>query len=152
MEIILRAVTVYFVIWLFFRIAGKRTLSQMTMFDFVLLLIIAEATQQAIVGKDYSVTGAVLAVATFLGVDIGLSFVKRAFSTADRVLDNVPVLLIEKGEILHDRLKKERVDAEDILAQARERHGIGRMDEIDYAVLEISGNISIIPKRRPATS
>jgi uncharacterized membrane protein YcaP (DUF421 family) len=94
----------------------------------------------------------VLAVATFLGVDIGLSFVKRAFSTADRVLDNVPVLLIEKGEILHDRLKKERVDAEDILAQARERHGIGRMDEIDYAVLEISGNISIIPKRRPATS
>lgn len=149
MEIVVRAAAMYFVVWLFFRIAGKRTLNQATTFDFVLLLIIAEATQQAIVGKDYSLTGAVLAVATFLGMDIGLSFIKRAFAGAEKVLDNVPVVLIEKGQVLPERLKKERVDEEDILSQARESHGIGRLDEIDYAILEISGHISIIPKRSP---
>ena len=129
-------------------------MKEMTTFDFVLLLIISECTQQALIGQDYSVTGAATAVGTLLGVDIALSLLKRRFKNVEKVLDNVPVLLIERGRIHEDRLKKERVDEGDILAAAREGHGISRLDRIDYAILETNGTISIIPKpaRRSVTN
>jgi len=146
MEIILRTAAVYVVVWALFRISGKRTLKEMTTFDFVLLLIISECTQQALIGHDYSVTGAAMAVGTLLAVDIGLSLLKRRFEGVEKVLDNVPVLLIERGHVHQERLQKERVDEEDILAAAREGHGISRLDRIDYAILETNGAISIIPK------
>jgi len=148
MELILRAVTVYVVLWLVFRLSGKRTLKDMTTFDFILLLILSECTQQALIGKDYSVTAAFLAVGTLVGVDIVLSVAKRRFQKVEKVLDSVPVILIEKGRMHPDRMRKERVDEADILASAREVHGIGRMDAIDYAILETNGMISVIPKDR----
>jgi uncharacterized membrane protein YcaP (DUF421 family) len=146
MEIIVRATAVYVIVWLLFRISGKRTLKEMTTFDFVLLLICSECTQQALIGKDYSVTGAATAVGTLLAVDIGLSLLKRRFKKVEKLLDNVPVLLIERGAVHEDRLRKERVDEDDILAAAREVHGISRLDRIEYAILETNGAISIIPK------
>lgn len=146
MEIIIRSVTVYAIVWLIFRISGKRTLKDLTTFDFVLLLIISECTQQALIGQDYSITGAGLAIATLLAVDIGLSLLKHRFSKVEKVLDNVPVILIEKGKMHNERLHKERIDEGDILASAREGYGIARLDQIDYAILETNGAISIIPK------
>jgi uncharacterized membrane protein YcaP (DUF421 family) len=145
-EIILRSATVYAVVWLVFRISGKRSLKDLTTFDFVLLLIISECTQQALIGQDYSITGAGLAISTLLAVDIGLSLIKHKFSKVEKVLDNVPVILIEKGTVHGDRLNKERIDEADILASAREGYGIGRLEQIDYAILETNGAISIIPK------
>ena len=146
MELILRAVTVYAVLWLIFRVSGKRTLKDMTTFDFILLLILSECTQQGLIGKDHSVTGAFLAVGTLVGVDIVLSLAKRRFQKVEKVLDSVPVILIEKGRMHADRMKKERVDEADILASARETRGIARLDRIDYAILETNGMISVIPK------
>lgn len=148
MEIILRSVSVYLIVWLMFRIAGKRTLKDLTTFDFVLLLIISECTQQALIGQDYSITGAFLAIATLLAVDIGLSLIKHRYSKVEKLLDNVPVMLIEKGHLHVDRMDKERIDEADILASAREVYGIARMEQIDYAILETNGAISIIPKAR----
>jgi len=145
-EIILRSVTVYAIVWLVFRISGKRTLKDLTTFDFVLLLIISECTQQALIGQDYSITGAGLAIATLLAVDIALSLLKHRFTKVEKVLDNVPVILIEKGKIHNERLHMERIDEADILASAREGYGIARLDQIDYAILETNGAISIIPK------
>ena len=149
MEIILRSATVYAIVWLVFRISGKRTLKDLTTFDFVLLLIISECTQQALIGQDYSITGAGLAIATLLAVDIALSLLKQRFTRVEKVLDNVPVILIEKGTLHDERLHKERIDEADILASARERYGIARLDQIDYAILETNGAISIIPKALP---
>lgn len=146
MEIVLRCLAIYGVVWLVFRISGKRTLKDLTTFDFVLLLIISECTQQGLVGQNYSVTGAVIAISTLVTIDILLSLLKRRFEKVEKVLDNVPVLLIEKGRIHRERLQKERVDESDILTSAREAHGIRRIDLIDYAILETSGSISIIPK------
>jgi uncharacterized membrane protein YcaP (DUF421 family) len=146
MEIVLRCVAIYAVVWAVFRISGKRTLRDLTTFDFVLLLIISECTQQGLVGQNYSITGATIAVATLVTVDILLSLVKRKFEKVEKVLDNVPVLLIEKGRLHRERLRKERVDESDILVSARQTHGISRIDAIDYAILETSGSISIIPK------
>jgi uncharacterized membrane protein YcaP (DUF421 family) len=146
MELILRALTIYVVLWLIFRVSGKRTLKDMTTFDFILLLILSECTQQGLIGKDYSVTGAMLAVGTLVGIDILLSLTKRRFQGVEKVLDSVPVILIEKGRMHADRMKKERVDEADILASARETRGIAQLAEIDYAILETNGSISVIAK------
>jgi uncharacterized membrane protein YcaP (DUF421 family) len=146
MDIILRALAMYVLLWLVFRLSGKRTLKDMTTFDFILLLIVSECTQQGLVGEDGSITGALLAVGTLVAVDILLSLAKWRFKPVEKVLDNVPVILIERGRMHADRMKKERVDEGDILASARETHGIGRMDAIDYAILETNGMISVIPK------
>lgn len=148
MELVLRGLTIYILLWILFRVSGKRTLRDLTAFDFVLLLIVSECTQQGLIGKDYSITGAATVVATLLGVDILLSLLKQRFKLLEKLVDGVPVILVQKGRPLQDRMKKERVDEADILAAARETHGIGRLDDIDYAILEVSGDVSIIPRRR----
>jgi uncharacterized membrane protein YcaP (DUF421 family) len=143
---VLRAIVVYIVLFLIFRIAGRRTLSQITTFDFVLLLIVSEATQNAMIGDDYSITNAMLVITTLVGLDIGLSLWKRRFPSLDKFLDGVPLIIVEEGKPLQDRMAKARVDESDILTAARELQGLERMEQIKYAVLERSGGISIIPK------
>jgi uncharacterized membrane protein YcaP (DUF421 family) len=147
MELVIRGLCLYGIIWGFFRISGKRTLRDLTTFDFVLLLIISECTQQGLIGKDFSITGAATVVGTLLGADIALSLLKQRFHAFEKIVDSVPVILIERGRIHPERLRKERVDEADILAAARQAHGIGRMEDIDYAILEVSGGLSIIPRK-----
>jgi uncharacterized membrane protein YcaP (DUF421 family) len=145
MDSILRATVVYAVLLVLFRLAGKRTLAEVTTFDFVLLLIISEATQQAMVGSDNSMTNSLLLVGTLIGLNILMSELKQRFPTAERVLDGMPLLIVEHGNALHDRMAKERVDVDDVLDAARESHGLERLNQIKYAVLERNGKISIIP-------
>ena len=147
MDSVLRALAVFIFLLLVFRIAGRRTLTEMTSFDFVLLLIISEATQNAMIGNDYSVTNGFLVILTLVGVDILLSLVKRRFPNVETWLDGKPMVLVSNGRPLKDRMAHARVDEADVLQAARERQGLARMDDIDYAVLEISGGISVIPKR-----
>jgi uncharacterized membrane protein YcaP (DUF421 family) len=87
MDTVLRGLSVYIFLLIIFRIGGKRSLGQVTSFDFVLLLIIAETTQQALLGDDYSVTNAFLLIGTLVGVDIGLSLLKQRSAKLDRLLD-----------------------------------------------------------------
>jgi uncharacterized membrane protein YcaP (DUF421 family) len=148
MESILRGLAVYAILLVLFRIAGKRTLSQVTTFDFVLLLIIAEVTQQALLGQDYSITNFVLLVMTLLGLDIALSLLKQHFPRLDRLLESQPLVIVEHGRPLHDRMNKARVDVEDVLAAARHLQGLERMEQIKYAILERNGGITIIPTTR----
>ena len=145
MDSIIRAVVVYLVLLVLFRIAGKRTLAEVTTFDFVLLLIISEATQQALVDSDNSMTNAFLLVATLIGLNVLMSELKQHFKPVEHILDGVPLLIVEHGKPLHDRMTKERVDVDDVLDAARETHGLERLDQIKYAVLERNGKISIIP-------
>lgn len=146
MDAIVRAIVVYGLVWALFRVSGKRTLSEATTFDFVLLLIIAETTQQALLGEDYSITNAFLLVTTLIGIDIALSLVKRRFPRFDKVMDGQPVIIVENGRPLEDRMRQARVDEADILEAARRLQGLERMEQIKYAVLEQSGGISIVPR------
>lgn len=146
MDAILRGAGVYVFLLLIFRLSGKRSLAQITTFDFVLLLVVGEATQQALLGHDYSLTGAMLVIMTLIGLDIGLSLLKRRFPALDRTLEDLPLVIVEDGRPLLDRMRKVRVDEQDVLAAARETRGLERMDQIKYAVLERSGGISIIPR------
>ena len=147
MDSVLRAVTIYVALMVIMRVAGKRSLAQITTFDFVLLLIIGEATQQALLGQDFSMTNAIIVIVTLVVVDIGLSFIKRQSKTIDKVLDDVPLVIVEDGVALKDRMDKARVDESDVLSAARHLQGLERLDQIRYAVLERSGGISIVPKK-----
>jgi uncharacterized membrane protein YcaP (DUF421 family) len=147
MDAVLRGLSIYVFLLMIFRISGKRSLGQVTSFDFVLLLIIAETTQQALLGDDYSVTNAFLLIGTLVGLDIGLSLLKQRSAKLDRLLEGAPLVIVEEGEPLKDRMDKARVDEEDILHAARELQGLERMEQIKYAVLERNGDITVVPKQ-----
>lgn len=145
MDAVLRSCAIYIILMIFFRIIGKRTLSQITTFDFVLLLIIGEATQQALLGDDFSLTNAAIVIVTLMFLDVALSLIKQRSQVVDQLIDGVPTLLVENGVPIKEHMEKSRVDLEDILESARESQGLERMEQIKYAVLERGGQISIVP-------
>ena len=146
MESVIRGLIVYVFLLLIFRVAGRRTLSEMTTFDLVLLLIISETTQGALVDDDHSLVNGALLVITLVGTNISLSLLKLNFPTLEKWLDGRPFVIVENGKCLKDRMSKARVDEGDILEAAREMHGLENMGQIKYAILERGGIITIIPK------
>ena len=146
MESVLRAAAIYIALLVLFRIAGRRTLSEMTSFDFLLLLIIGDSTQQALLGEDFSLTNALIVIITLLAIDVAMSLWKQYSAAANRVLEGVPTILVDHGRPLKALMDKARVREEEILEAARRLQGLERMDQIKYAVLEVSGGISIIPR------
>lgn len=146
MDAILRAVLVYAALLLLFRIMGKRSLSQATTFDFVLLLVVGEATQQALLGEDFSLTMAATVIATLIGLDRFADYIGYRFPKVDRILESVSVLLVDDGELMQDRMAKAHIDEEEILTFARQAHGVESMDQVKYAVLEKDGGITIVPR------
>jgi uncharacterized membrane protein YcaP (DUF421 family) len=149
MESVVRAIAIYGVLLIVFRLTGKRSLGQLTTFDFILLLIISEAVQNGMVGQNYSLTNAFVLVLTLIIIDVGLSLLKRRAPAVEKWLEGVPLVIVDRGRPLVNRMKKARVDESDVLAFARRLHGLERMDQIKYAVLERSGDISIIPWDQP---
>lgn len=147
MESIIRATAIYIVLILLFRIAGRRTLSKMTSFDLVLVLIISEATQNALLGEDYSFTNALIVLVTLLSIDIMLVLLKEKSATLEKLLDGRPTILIQSGHIDRTALELARVDIREILASARRERGIYRIEDIEHAILEADGHISIVEKR-----
>lgn len=120
-------------------------LSQITTFDFVLLLIIGEATQQALLGDDFSVINAVLIIVSLVTFDILMSLIKRRSPYIGRVIDGNPMIIVENGHLLKSRAQRARIEEEDILEAARYSQGLSRLDQIKFAILEKDGKISIIP-------
>ena len=147
MESVIRPALVYLFVLVLLRLTGKRTLAQITTFDFVLLLIISEATQQALIGEDNSMINSAIVVATLVGLNVLMSLLKQRWPWVDRLLDDVPIVIVENGKPLKDRMDKVRVDEDDVLDAARENYGLERMDQIRHAILERDGQISIIPRR-----
>ena len=147
MESVIRPALVYLFVLVLLRLTGKRTLAQITTFDFVLLLIISEATQQALIGEDNSMINCAIVVSTLIGLNILMSLLKQRFKWFDRLLDDIPLVIVADGKALQDRMYKARVDEDDVLDAAREMHGLESMDQIRHAILERDGQISIIPRR-----
>lgn len=147
MDSVLRALAIFGFLLVLMRFAGRRTLGEMTPFDFVLLLILGETTQQALLGDDFSVTNAMIVIATLLGADIALSLIKQRSHRLERLIDGVPILIVNDGAPIREALDNCRVDEEDILAAARLHQGLERMDQIRWAVLETNGEISVVPQR-----
>ena len=146
MDPVLRATAIYFGLLVILRLSGKRTMAQVTVFDFVLLLIVAEATQQGLLGDDFSVTNALLVILTLVGLDRTADLLTAKSDRIDRLLEGGSIVILEDGRPNEERLQKLRITLDEILEQARSTQGLERVDQIKYAVLERSGSISIIPK------
>ncbi|AKF53227.1 MULTISPECIES: DUF421 domain-containing protein [Pseudomonas] len=145
MDAVLRAAAIYFVLMVLFRIAGRRSLTDLTTFDFVLLLIIGEATQQALLGDDFSVTNAILIISTLIAIDVGFSLAKRRSKRLAKFLDGGPTVIVEDGKPLTQRMREARISESDVMEAARTTQGIVEMKDIRYAIIERNGEISVIP-------
>lgn len=145
MDSVIRVVAMYLFLMLVFRLSGKRTLGEANTFDLLLLLVISETTQQAMVDDDHSMTHAFLLILTFLLMNIGFSLWKQRSEKFEKLVDDVPLLIMNNGELLRERMNKSRVDEQDILEVARKERGLERLDQIKYATLERNGEISVIP-------
>lgn len=146
MESVLRGTVVYLFLLIIFRVTGKRSLDQVTTFDFVLLLIISETTQQALLGEDFSVTNGCLLILTLFVLDQGFTWLKSKSRFVQKLTEGLPVILLEDGKPFKKRMRQSQVDEDDILEAARELQGLERLEQIKYAVLERHGGITIVPK------
>ena len=145
MDSVIKAAIVYFALWAIIRISGRRTLGEMSAFDLVLFMIIGGSTQRAITGQDYSLTNALLLVATFIVIDIALSFVELRSPFMRRVFNGMPMILVENGVVMTARMRRARITEDNILEAARKLQGLERIDEIKFAILEATGVITIVP-------
>jgi uncharacterized membrane protein YcaP (DUF421 family) len=146
MNPVIRGLAVYLFVFVIFRILGKRSLAEVTTFDFVLLLIISETTTDALIGEDYSLVGCFIMVCTLVAVDFLFSKLKEKSGWFSTVADGAPLVIVDDGKPLKRRMEKGKVDESDVLEAARMLHGLQRMEQIKWAVLERDGSISIIPK------
>lgn len=147
MELLLRTAAIYALLLILFRVLPRRTLGELSTFDLVLLLIVSEAAQNALVGEDHSVTGAFAVILTLVLLDLLLSLVKRRSRRVERFIEGAPLVLVDRGTPLPECMKKSFVTEDDILQAARQ-NGLARMDQIRYAVLEVNGAISIVPEEK----
>jgi uncharacterized membrane protein YcaP (DUF421 family) len=143
-EILLRTTLVYVLILIGLRLAGKREIGQMTIFDLVVLLLLANAVQNAMVGADTSLIGGTLAVLMLLVLNSLVAQLRLRWPRLRRIIEGSPTLLVLHGEVLTSHLRHEGIDQETLETALRE-HGIKEVSEVEMAVLEIDGSISIVP-------
>ena len=143
LEIVIRTTIIYMVVLIGIRLTGKREVGQMTPFDLVLLLLIANAVQNAMTGPDTSVTGGLVAAITLLAVNAGVSRLTWRYRKFRKWVEGTPTLLIHSGKILDENLAKEELSRESVLQALRE-HGVATVPEVKLAVLEVDGSISVL--------
>jgi uncharacterized membrane protein YcaP (DUF421 family) len=141
--IVVRCVVVYGVMLLAFRLMGKREVGQMTPFDLVLLLLVANAVQNAMVGPDNSLLGGVVAAATLFLLDQQISRMILGHPRFRRAVMGNPALLVRDGQIITDNLRKEGISMDSLKAALRE-HGVASVGDVSMAVLEVDGSISVL--------
>jgi len=145
MDIVLRAVFLYAFVVFVMRVIGRRELSSMTPFDLILLIVLGDAIQQGLTQDDYSLTGAVLAVATIATLQVFTSYLSYRSGKARKVLEGQPLVVVEHGEIVQENVKRERMTADEIAEEMRQQQ-ISSLDEVDWAIVESNGSISFIKK------
>jgi uncharacterized membrane protein YcaP (DUF421 family) len=145
MDIVLRAAAAFAFIFLLLRVVGRRELSTLEPFDLILLVVIGDLVQQGVTQSDMSITGTALAVGTFALLVIVTSWLSFRFKAARKVLEAAPIVVIEHGKAIERNLKAERLSLEEVAAAARIQQ-IGRLEDVEWAILEGSGQISFIPK------
>jgi uncharacterized membrane protein YcaP (DUF421 family) len=143
-DIVARTIVVYVAILLALRLAGKREIGQMTLFDLVVLLLIANAVQNAMVGPDTSLLGGILAAATLIVLNFAVAQLRLRVPGLRRAVEGEPTLLALHGKVVEGNLRREGLDQETLEAALRE-HGIASVKDVEMAVLEIDGSISVVP-------
>ena len=142
-EKLLRPVIIYIALLIMFRLVGKRELAQATLFDFLIILLISNVVQNAIIGEDNSILGASGGAAMLLFLSTVFNRITAGSKQARIFLEGKPVLLVRKGTINEEHMKKQAVSRNDLFSAIR-KQGIPRLDDVAYAILELDGTISVI--------
>ena len=142
--IVIRTVLVYLAVLIGLRLSGKREIGQLTVFDLVVLLLLANAVQNAMVGPDTSVTGGLLAAGVLLILNFVVARSGLRWPKIRRFIEGSPTLLILHGKIIPEHLRREGLDKETLESALRE-HGVMEVSQVEMAVLEIDGSISVVP-------
>ena len=144
-NIVVRTAIVYVAVLVGLRLTGKREVGQMTPFDLVLLILIANAVQNAMTGPDNSVTGGLVAAGTLLVLNFLLSHLVFRNRRLRRIVEGTPTILIRSGEMIMKNLGSEHITPDELRQSLRE-HGVPTPEEVGLAVLEIDGSISVLRK------
>ena len=143
-DIVLRTAAIYLAILIGLRLAGKREIGQMTVFDLVVLLLIANAVQNAMVGPDTSLTGGLIAAVVLLVLNAIVAWLRLRWPRLRRLVEGSPTLLVLHGEVIPAHLRREGLD-QGTLETALREHGVADLNDVEMAVLEIDGSISVVP-------
>ncbi len=143
MEVVVRATVVYFLLWLVTRGVGKRELAEMTAFELILLVTVGDLVQQGVTQEDMSITGAMLAVGTFVFWIVVFAYLTWRSPSARPVLEGLPVVIVRNGEPLEQVLRLERVALDEVREEARQQ-GISDLSEVRLCVLEPDGKFSFL--------
>ena len=127
------------------RLLGKRELGQMNIYDLVLLIVIANAVQNAMVGSDNSLGGGIIAATTLLVFNRAFAVVMERSPKLEKFMVGEPTLIVNDGQILTDKMRREGVTRDQLMAALRE-HGMNKVDEAHMCVLEVDGTISVVPQ------
>jgi uncharacterized membrane protein YcaP (DUF421 family) len=147
-QIAVRSGLVYIALFVALRLMGKRELGQMTIFDLVVILLVGNAVQNAMVGKDFSLQGGILAAVVLLGANRAVALLRGRGGVWGRLIEGTPSVLVEDGEFIDPQLRKEGLDRREIEMVVRE-HGLESVATVKLAVLETDGSISIVPMSSP---
>lgn len=145
-EFVARAAAIYLILLLLVRVSGKRTLSQLTPFDLLVIMLLSESVSNGLTGGDSSVPGGLIAAGTLVLLNMALGFITSRSRKLEDLIEGTAVLVGRDGEILTDALRRHRIGEGDMHKSLREADC--REDEIHRAYLEPDGSISIIKRKR----
>ncbi|MGV3758194.1 MAG: DUF421 domain-containing protein [Actinomycetota bacterium] len=144
-EIVGRSLVVYLAVLIGLRLGGRRELGQLTPFDLVVILLVANAVQNAMVGPDTSVQGGLVAAATLLLANAVVARLRLRSPRLRHLVEGVPVVLIQHGEWVTANLRREGLTEDEVLAAVREHGALAEVDRVALAVLETDGSVSVVP-------
>ncbi len=146
MDLVIRATAVFFFIFLVTRVVGRRELSDLEPFDFILLVVLGDLVQQGITQSDQSVTGTLTVISTIALLSVAVSWISFRSPRARLITEGEPIVLVQDGQLIERNLRRERITLGDIQEEARQAQ-ITSIADIQWAILENDGKISCIPRR-----
>ncbi|MGI8692239.1 MAG: DUF421 domain-containing protein [Geodermatophilaceae bacterium] len=145
MEIVYRALFMFFFLWVITRVVGRSTLGELSTFELLLYVTMGDLVQSAVTQQDFSVTGGVLAISVFALLTVGFSYANCRWPRIRPIVHGVPAVVMRAGEPLQDTMREERLSLDDLAAAAR-AEGIERFADVELALLEVNGRISFFSR------
>jgi uncharacterized membrane protein YcaP (DUF421 family) len=142
-RIIISTLAIYLFIVVAIRLFGKKELAQLSVVDMVFILLISNAVQNAMVGPDSTLSGGLVAATTLFVANYVLKYLQYRFPKFDKLIEGDAVMLIYKGKVMDEHLHRAQLTVDELLEAVRE-HGVASVKDVDLAILEVDGNISVL--------
>ena len=142
-RIIFSTMVIYLFIVIAIRLFGKKELAQLSVVDMVFILLISNAVQNAMVGPDSTLSGGLVAASTLFLLNYLFKYLQYRFPRLGKIVEGDALMLIYKGKIIESHLKKAKITHDELMEAVRE-HGVITEKEVDLAILEVDGNISVL--------